>query len=559
MKQPRNPSSLLTGGSTHQNKAYSENKKLGQAPTPRPLSRKENRTGDEQRMSLQHAAKKSTKICSVCDTPIQEQHLHDHSHISSEVHSMSATYYENHHLMNKCSICNASTKEQQQKQEDMHWWRESTTSGVKYTNVQEKSWSWNHGCHEEKDVERSCQEMCEHFQMQTEKDSHQGMPSGSSGNIFQREFVEYQASLLAHYAKSCANKRSYREICRSCNHSMSNHEGQHNNTQEDGNGRSHQQQHPRGFRITKPMSGCQSDQTMALENFPAELIQGYRMGKRIWPLHTKREVCVGCSRPGSKRFQETYPHHVDKEAYRMLTISRFKPKLLEEKKLRFCTGLHRGKGEIMPAPQKRRVLPVLSLSCDKQKGVWTRKENQKERGSGHRGCCSQHWVSLLETSKRVCHTEGCHGDGGCNRSTDSTMTPDVVATLKITKKFQARNLSHELLRQTDIRKEMMYFSKSSISLTTRLMPGIGDWYDVLGVIMQFCDSGCSWREISSHSCHDKGRLCYHFARVQRIVGWENKTTECSRHVGAHGFRNINTEIDQFVWGSSEIHRCHPCS
>lgn len=213
----------------------------------------------------------------------------------------------------------------------------------------------------------------------------------------------------------------------------------------------------------------------------------------------------------------------------------------------------------MPAPQKRRVLPVLSLSCDKQKGVWTRKENQKERGSGHRGCCSQHWVSLLETSKRVCHTEGCHGDGGCNRSTDSTMTPDVVATLKITKKFQARNLSYELLRQTDIRKEMMYFSKSSISLTTRLMPGIGDWYDVLGVIMQFCDSGCSWKEISSHSCHDKGRLCYHFARVQRIVGWENKTTECSRHVEAHGFRIIYTKIDQFVWGSREIYRYHPCT
>lgn len=123
----------------------------------------------------------------------------------------------------------------------------------------------------------------------------------------------------------------------------------------------------------------------------------------------------------------------------MLTMPRFKPKLLEEKKLRFCTGLHRGKGEIMPAPPKRRVLPVVSLSRDKQKG-WNRKENRKEWGSGHRGCCSQHWVSLLETSKRVCHTEGCHGDGGCNRSSDSTMTPDVVATLKITKKFQARNL-----------------------------------------------------------------------------------------------------------------------
>lgn len=459
-KQPRSPSSLPTVGSALQNKAHSQHKKLGQASTPRPFSRKENRAGDEQRIPLQHAAGKSTKICSVCDTPIPEQHLHDHSRISSEVHSMSASYYENHHLINKCSICSAPTKEHQQHQqhqrEDLRWWRELTTSGVEYTNVQEKSWSWNHGCHK-KDV---CQEMCEHFQMQAEKDSHrQRMPS--SGNIFQREFAEYQASLLAHYAKSRANKRSHREICRSCHHAMSNHVGQHNETQEDGNPRSHEQQHPRGFRITKPMSGCQSDEGLALDNFPAELIQGYRMGKRNWPLHTKREVCVGCSRPGSERLQETNPNPVDEEANPMLSISRSKPKLLEEKKLRFCTGLHRGKGEIMPPPPKRRVLPVVSLSRDKQKGVWSRKENQKEWGSGHRGCCSQQWVSLLETSKRVCHTQTCHGEGGCNRSTDSTtMTPDVVATLQITKKFQARGVFHMNYCMRDIRLQVMYFRKS---------------------------------------------------------------------------------------------------
>lgn len=91
---------------------------------------------------------------------------------------------------------------------------------------------------------------------------------------------------------------------------------------------------------------------------------------------------------------------------------RFRSKSVDRKKPRFCTGINRGKGEmIVPedhhAPKKMlNVLPVIMLHRDKTKGVWNRTANQKEWDHGHRGCCSQHWVSVLDNNEKVIHADG---------------------------------------------------------------------------------------------------------------------------------------------------------
>lgn len=72
--------------------------------------------------------------------------------------------------------------------------------------------------------------------------------------------------------------------------------------------------------------------------------------------------------------------------------------------------MNRGKGEgddASAATKKSlKVVPVIMLHRDKTKGVWNRKANQKEWDHGHRGCCSQHWVSVLENNDKIFHADG---------------------------------------------------------------------------------------------------------------------------------------------------------
>lgn len=167
----------------------------------------------------------------------------------------------------------------------------------------------------------------------------------------------------------------------------------------------------------------------AATDIPKEIISRYQSGKRVWAPRSKKQNCIGCKTKESKLM---FPVHIEPHPLRASIV---KSKHMEMKKLRFCTGLHRGKGDILHPPIKGKLalLPVLALSRDATKGVWSRRSFQDEWECGHVGCCSQHWVSVLNPSKKVCHSS-CRSM--CEQElTTSKNAPQIIPTTKLLQKL----------------------------------------------------------------------------------------------------------------------------
>ena len=160
---------------------------------------------------------------------------------------------------------------------------------------------------------------------------------------------------------------------------------------------------------------------------PEDLLQRYSAGNRVC---TPRSGKGGAS---GIKFKEdvAVPLHPSPSPR---NVDCFRSKSAELKKPRFCTGINRGKGEIMPEDAGKKtlkVLPVIALHRDKAKSVWNRKANQKEWHAGHRGCCSQHWVSLLDRNEKICYTEGRKSSSRVNLSPTPKAKLSDMATQKL--------------------------------------------------------------------------------------------------------------------------------
>lgn len=134
---------------------------------------------------------------------------------------------------------------------------------------------------------------------------------------------------------------------------------------------------------------------------PEDLLQRYSEGSRAWAQGRKGG---GVVKPREDVAASLHP------SPSMRSVEQCRSKSVEVRRPRFCTGVNRGKGEtVMPddgGKKMLKVLPVIALHRDKAKSVWNRKATQKEWDAGHRGCCSQHWVSLLDKNEKVRPAEG---------------------------------------------------------------------------------------------------------------------------------------------------------
>ncbi|KAG0613590.1 hypothetical protein M758_6G113800 [Ceratodon purpureus] len=132
---------------------------------------------------------------------------------------------------------------------------------------------------------------------------------------------------------------------------------------------------------------------------PEDLLQRYPMDNCIWTPQSRKERCIK-----NKGIKSKDDVAIPLRPISLLqNVERFRSKSVELKKPRFRTETTCGKGEEMPkdsAKKMLKVLPVIALDCDKNKSMWNCKANKKEWNAKHQGCCSQHWVSLLNKNEK---------------------------------------------------------------------------------------------------------------------------------------------------------------
>ena len=289
---------------------------------------------------------------------------------------------------------------------------EKNNQRVNYDLYQQRKDNVIERCHlQEEDLKKSCEKLCEQIQWKAENHHPDIIRSN-----FQEKFIHYQASLHAlHEETTCLNEEnSNKGTTKETLHGRNDFHVFFKNKEKSMLNSSKFHESFNDVNFARPMWKCGKERPMSApihehmqrvtssrqRLLPEDLLQRYPMDNCIWTPQSRKERCIK-----NKGIKSKDDVAIPLRPISLLqNVERFRSKSVELKKPRFRTETTCGKGEEMPkdsAKKMLKVLPVIALDCDKNKSMWNCKANKKEWDAKHQGCCSQHWVSLLNKNEKV--------------------------------------------------------------------------------------------------------------------------------------------------------------